>query len=267
MIIPDYIEAEAQTLVSGWRRHFKEHDLNLNWTAVEQAKMLQLNDKLLLVGIVDGEGDGFFAEFKTANPRTAKTWKKEWVLNPQALTYGLLTGGTKRYLVRKAFKLAVPEYDHEWFEFGPADLSFWRQQVIEIGHDIEALANRQPWPLNLAHGCFAYGQKYPCPFWSSGCSKLTFNGPVSGEVPSEIFPEFQGPNRAILTEALKMNPDAITLSATRIADWMRCREMFRRKHIEGVTMPPSDAMLLGSRFHELVAMHNRSYIKVPTGDA
>lgn len=259
------LETTARMLVTGWATHFQSLDSKLNYTHVETARFLRIEEaKVLLVGIVDAEGPDFFSEHKTASPKGEKTWKKEWLMSPQALTYGLLTGGTKRFLVRKAFKKTNPTFDHEWFEFSANDLSMWRRQVGIIGQEIrlyrkDEAADTIPWPLNLEHGCFAYGAAYPCPYWQSGCTKHNFNGPIPGSTPFEFFPEFQGANRSMLAEQHQsIDTTWIVLSATRIKNWMRCREKYRRD--QELSFPPSEAMLLGSRFHDLIAQHYRRFL-------
>jgi|HubBroStandDraft_4_1064222.scaffolds.fasta_scaffold94992_3 hypothetical protein len=271
----EQIELQAQSLALTWKAHFAGVDANLRFERVEEARFLQLSDDVWLVGIVDAEGDDWFGEWKTSNPRAAKTWKREWAMSVQALTYGLLTGGKKRFLVRKVFKSAQPTCDHEWFQFGEGELEMWRDQVLMMAGEINEYkkrtyfghygANGGPWPLNLEHGCFAYGPNYACPFWAEGCSKLDFKS-----LPKEATPagdnylawgEFQGENLQKWIKLREAYPNALLLSASRIKDWQRCRESYRRKHVEGIVMPPSEAMLIGSRFHSLIAEHYRSMTK------
>ena len=281
----DTVELQAQTLALTWKAHFAEQDAALHYTQVETARFLEVAPGIWLVGIVDAEGDDFFGEWKTSSPRAAKTWKKNWVMSPQALTYGLLTGGKKRFLVRKVFKAAQPFCDHEWFEFGAGELDMWRNEILRISHEIKRYQSDGNWPLdiinwplNLEHGCFAYGPNYPCSLWAEGCSKLDFSvvpkdaltrtTAVHADVTSQriidMWGEFRGNNRWSLVKLIQDNPNAIVLSATRIKDWMRCREMYRRLHVEGLRFPPSEAMLIGSRFHELIADHNKTFIKETT---
>lgn len=261
--LPFALETQAQTLVLGWKRHFATQDAQLAYTHAERAHFLELRRDVVLVGIIDAEGDDFFAEYKTANPRGKKTWKREWLLSPQALTYGLFTGGQKRYLVRKAFKQGIPEYDHEWFEFSPRDLDIWRFELLRIADEIQSYYQSIPafggdffhWPLNIAHGCFAYGPTYACPFWADGCSVGKFDHRLNNDG-DWFFPEFQNENRAALLGFMEGRPhDTIILSQSRVETWMRCRELFRKKYVEGNAETASEAMLLGSRFHQLIAEH------------
>lgn len=260
--VPFHIETQAQALFIGWAMHFKTNDLVMPYTAVETGYFKQLDDDLLVVGIVDAEGPDFFADWKTANPREMKTWKQDWLLSVQALTYGLLTGGERRYLVRKAFKKAVPEYDHEWFEFDPRDLTMWERQIHMIAKEIRELRSEPaPWPLNLKHGCFAYGKNYACPFWQDGCTKHNWTGMIPGELPPTAYPEFQGKNRAVLEKTLhgmRVAKTPIVLSATRIESFLRCREYYRR--IQYASFPPGDALLIGTRTHEMLADYYRALI-------
>lgn len=267
----EQVELQAQGLVLAWKQHFAQQDAALAFSAVEEARFLQLSDSVWLVGIVDAEGEAFFGEWKTANPRQAKTWKREWVMSTQALTYGLLTGGKKKFLVRKVFKSTQPSCDHEWFAFGIGELEMWRQQVLNIASEIRVYNDRKfqgislvPWPLNLEHGCFTYGPNYPCPFWAEGCSKLDFTVIPKDALAPTLLPskwgEFKGENGTKLAELMHENLNALFLSASRIKDWMRCRESYRRRHVEGIVMPPSEAMLIGSRFHSLVAEYYRSRV-------
>lgn len=246
----------------------------MTYTQVETAKTLYLPESnVLLVGIIDAEGDNFFSEYKTANPRGAKTWKREWLLSTQALTYGLLTGGDKPFLVRKAFKGREPSYDHEWFKFTPGDLDFWRRQVNIMADEIKRnmgtagllndLSLSAPWRTNITHGCNAYGPNYMCPYWAEGCTKLNF-GPVPGVLPFDEFPEFTGENRAILYDAIQQHPNALVLSKTRMENYSRCPEKYRKDLL--YSWPASDAALLGSRFHDLVAQYNRALIAQRTGE-
>ena len=258
----DSIEMEAQSLFVGWTRHFREQDLTLTKERVEVAKTLFLPDpNVLLVGIIDCEDKECFEEYKTANPRSAKTWKREWLLSTQALTYGLLTGGEKPFLVRKAFKSRIPEYDHAWFHFDPRDLDMWTRQIGLMASEIRALQLSgigSPWPLNIEHGCFAYGPNYPCPYWAEGCSKHNFEQ-VPENTPFSEFPEFKGENRAILEAAMKEHPNALVLSKTRMNTWQRCREFYRKSVLYSFPFN-SQAAQLGSRFHDLVAQYNQRLI-------
>ena len=256
------IELQAQQLFIAWTRHFRQQDMTLKYTQVETARTLFIPESnVLLVGIIDAEGEDFFSEYKTANPRGAKTWKREWLLSTQALTYGLLTGGSKRFLVRKVFKAAQPFCDHEWFQFTPHDLANWRRQVDFTAQEIygyTGIGLRSPWPQNLTHGCFAYGANYPCPFWEHGCTKHNYDGSIPGAGVFVDFPEFEGHNRVTLMNAINEHPNALLLSKTRIESWHRCRELYRRNLT--MSFPPSEAMQIGSHFHALVGDYTSKLI-------
>lgn len=274
------LETQAQALFMGWIRHFRTQDESLTYQFIEKAAftILPTDDRfVILTGILDAEGPDFFSEFKTANPRSRAYWKKEWIMSPQALTYGLLTGGKKKFLVRKAFKSKVPEYDHEWFQFTPGELEMWKREVLLMAAEIQSYEQSHlvPWPLNFGHGCFAYGPNYPCPLWQSGCSKLNFNGDIPGStIDREELSEFEGDNRALLmglVEEVKASSgkEPIILTQSAIMDWQRCRELFRRVRYLSpaapessmLSFPSGEAALIGARFHELVSSYNERFIK------
>lgn len=260
-------DAQAQALFYGFARHFASIDAHLTYTAVERAVVLPLSPSILLAGIIDAEGEDFFSEHKSANPREAKTWKKDWYLSPQALTYGLLTGGAKKYLVRKAFKSSPPTYDHEWFAFNQHDLRFWTRQVLSIGQEILTLreSGAFPWRTNISRGgCWLYGANYPCPYWEHGCRHVDFDGHIPGSLPFSAFPEFEGENRKILLQSIEAmvsstGREPLVLTATRIDNYLRCPEKYRRDQL--MSFAPGEALILGKRFHELLASYYRGRIK------
>ena len=263
------VETQARNLHIGAVAHFATQDRALQFTAVEQALFKVLPDNVILVGIIDAQGlvptvdtesfsthnQPFFLEDKTASPKKLKTWRSRWLMSAQALTYGLLTDGKAPFLVRQAFKTNPPTFDHEWFTFTPGDLEFWHRQVMGIAHAIRNSDNffAAPWPMNINYGCFAYGDKYPCPFWADGCTKHAWDSPIPDALPAEFFPEFDGHNRAVLMKLRDEFPDALFLSQTMIDRYMRCPELYRR--LSHVSFPPSEAMLIGKRYHELNAAH------------
>lgn len=264
-------DAQAEMLFRGWCPKFRAQDLSLKWTGVEKAyfKVIPHHEAewpgtthIVLCGVVDGEGPDWFGDWKTANPREKKYWKKSWLLSTQALTYGLLTGGERRYLVRKAFKEDPPTFDHEWFAFDPRDLEQWERQLHLIAHDILTYRKQgieSPWQQNFEHGCFAYGQNYPCPLWQDGCTQQNYDGAIPGALPFEFFAEFTGENRVQLLTLRDAYPNALFLSASRIKYWQRCQELYRRS--EQMKFPTSEAMSIGTSFHSLVADYNiRNYL-------
>lgn len=254
-------EVEAQRLAEAYADHFHAVDQRLTYTHSEREMSLELERDVWLVGVVDAAGtrelgEPFFREDKTANPRLAKTWKRHWVMSPQALTYGLLAAPVSTFLVRKAFKSDPATFDHEWFTFDGHDLAWWRVEVLRIAREIAWYRNDKLarwWPLNIEHGCFAYGDKHPCQFFADGCSKGDWSTP-----PKVSMPKVRG---GVAAAILSEHPNAIVLSPSGIKTWMRCREMFRRMYEPGgVVEPESEAMLLGKRFHELTAKYTRSLI-------
>lgn len=262
-------ESQAELLALGWIRHFRGQDDAITITNSEQAYCRLVSKDILLVGIVDAEAftsraDKFFMEFKTANPRSKKTWKRDWVSNPQSLTYCLLTGH-RRFTVRKAFKEASPTYDHAWFDVTDDEVEWWRKEVLDIGQEIMQYRSQERlhWPMNIEHGCYAYGPNYPCPQVST-CTSRKFSARAAKGVgvlePAE-FPEFTGANRERLLQAILDHKPLVILSATRIKTWMRCRELWRNLYDVGVQQEVGEALLVGSAFHGLLGKYYESKIK------
>lgn len=202
-----------ESLVEGWIGHFWAADHTITWLEVEVPLYKWLTPNTLLVGVSDArgrteDGNDFFGEWKTANPRERETWKQVWRMNPQSLTYGVLwrarQPNLELFTVRKAFKPTSatgknshPSYDFEWFRYSQAELDHWEQEVVRIADEIRAYRLRSrpfsPIASNFrgmmvsdvrkqeAHeqvmsgswptnylDCFKYGIKYPCPFME-GC--------------------------------------------------------------------------------------------------
>lgn len=256
------IDAKAHELAAGYIAHFGPQDAGLTYTHSETPLSLYLGANVWLVGVVDAQGvrneDGrrFFREDKTASPRKRDTWKRHWVMSPQALTYGVLTGGDL-FLVRNAFKSTVPTYDHEWFTLSEEEKAWWRDEVLNIAMEIHEYRSLQfdAWPLNIEHGCFQFGEKLPCPFYSNGCSMLDFDHIPMGSIPTQWH--FPMPSNVPLDD-----PNAVILDATRIKAWMRCRHYYKRTYEKGgYTEMPSEALLVGSAFHKLTAIYTQGMIK------
>lgn len=262
------VQATAQRLAQGYAAHFGQADALLTYKESEAQVMLRLSPEVALVGVVDAigvdpSGVRFFREDKSASPKSAKTWKRHWVLSPQALTYALITG-TKLALVRRAFKTIPPTYDHEWFSFKERELRWWKSEVMDIAAEISAyrdLANSPTWksahgvswPTNIEHGCFAYGENYPCAFYADGCSVQDF-----ASVPKLMTPyeRHESPWKSFAEQ-----PGTVVLDGGRIKTWMRCRELYRRTYeVGGVVGPPSDDLLIGKLFHELIGKQTRELI-------
>jgi len=260
----------SDDLVKGWKNHFWSADHAMDWRDSERKSTVWLSDNTLLVGIVDalgfnGEGKLFFGEWKTANPRERNTWKGVWRMNPQSLSYGVLIQNDpairpdcSTFTVRKAFKEknGVPTFDHAWFSYTPGELTHWKGELLRIADEIRTYRERgsDPWPTNFTR-CFAYGQNYACPFFNDGCSKQNWAFVPPG---SAIKMEQEWVANAIAEVPFKR--DLVVLSPSRVADWLGCREMYRKKVVSQIELPSSPALDLGKDFHGQLADYYRTLI-------
>lgn len=258
------IDSKAHSLAAGYIIHFGDMDRALTYTHSETPLSYPLGDGVWLVGVVDAQGlrDGqpFFREDKTASPAKKATWKRHWVMSPQALTYGVLTGGSL-FLVRNAFKTPVPSYEHEWFTLSQEEKEDWIVRVRFIAREIRNYRRdkEEVWPLNYEHGCFPFGHRDPCPFFTNGCSILDFHHIPMGCVPTQWH--FPLPPDVPIDD-----PDAVILDATRIKAWMRCRHYYKRTYEKGgYTESPKEALLIGSAYHKLLATYTDGLIKEKNG--
>lgn len=261
------------SLVAGWKRHFTTADQAITWMHAELELATELAPGVWLAGCVDAvgrtsDGELFFGEWKTANPREKKTWKQVWRMNPQSLSYGLLAASRwpemRRFTVRKAFKEQMPTYDHAWFRYSDQELEHWRSEIIGIAEEIKryhALA-WVPWPTNFDN-CFRFGPNYVCPFFETGCNKQQWAAIPSGAtVGGDQSWHFTSQRQRILDA----NPEAIVLSPTTVKEWFACREKYRKQYVELVTPAAGEAVKLGGDFHHEIAEHVRGLIK-PTQEA
>lgn len=258
---------ELDTLVAGWKRHFAAADSSITWRHAERPLHTWLTSELLLVGVVDadgldGQGQPFFGEWKTASPREKRTWKQVWRKNPQSLTYGVLMESAepacRTFTVRKAFKEAIPTYDFAWYSYSAEELASWRSELCTIAAEIrdygrEAAAH---WPTNFGH-CFRYGPQYECPFFAQGCDKQKWDFvPASALKHTPIEELTIGPTKTALAEyPSRINGDLVVLSPTRIEQWLGCRERFRKHYIEGIKMPSNAAQDMGKNFHTVLGAY------------
>lgn len=262
------------SLVRGWKQHFASADATIEWLHAELELQAELTPGVWLVGCVDAvgktSGELFFGEWKTANPREKKTWKQVWRMNPQSLSYGVLMSEwaklgkypgqfqpCERFTVRKAFKENTPTYDHAWFRYSQAELTFWALQLIKIADQIRALGAYKPWDTNFAR-CFKFGTNYACPFFECACNKLDWAGVPAGSTVGGDPTWSMTSQRARIHAA---DPHAIVLSPTTVVDWLDCREMYRRKYVELVTPARNDAVILGGDFHGELGRYYKSVIK------
>lgn len=256
------------SLVRGWKQHFAAADASIEWLHSELELEVELAPGVHLVGCVDAvgrtEGEMFFGEWKTANPREKKTWKQVWRMNPQSLSYGVLAASRwpemERFTVRKAFKEQTPTYDHVWFRYSQPELNHWRGEIIRIANEIRAYqsivepgfgeaavmdGSSVPWPTNFKR-CFQYGTSYACPFFECACEKQDWKAVPAGSTLGGD-PTWSATSQRERIHAV--DSTAIVLSPTTIVDWLDCREMYRRKYVELVTPAKGDALLLGGDFH------------------
>jgi len=269
-------------IVSGWKAHFASADRDIEWLDAERPAHAWLHEGLLLVGVIDAigrtsTGELFFGEWKTANPREKKTWKQVWRKNPQSLTYGVLMDyspsiwpGCSRFTVRKAFKENVPTFDHAWYKYSASELAHWSRELCGIASEIKEYVREglKPWPTNFSR-CFRYGMDYRCAYFDAGCNLEQWDmvpAEALGRVGSPAISLPTGPDAALAraAEELAFHPnrkDVVVLSASQVADWLDCRELFRKNSMEGVKMPPGEALQLGSDFHHQIGEHYKSLIK------
>lgn len=250
-------------LVAGWRSHFFSADRDIQWLHAEVEHSVWLSENTVLMGRLDAlgrnaEGKLFFGEWKTSNGRDRKTWKATWRMNPQSLTYGMLAGAflgepCNRFTVRKAFKTDPPTFDHAWYSYSDAELAHWRRELLGAAHEMREYMKdgALPWPTNFSH-CFAYGEKYACPFFEVACGKLDWNAR-----PAESFIRV---SHLESERSLAASDGVIVLDATRIKTWFECRERFRREYIENVDEKPGEALQFGIDFHNSLGIHYQERI-------
>jgi hypothetical protein len=268
------------SLVTGWKRHFAAADATIEWGGASEALELELAPGVWLVGEVDAwgrtapdvnnpQGELFFGEWKTANPREKKTWKQVWRMNPQSLSYGVLAAarwpGMSRFTVRKAFKEMTPTYDHVWFRYNEKELDHWEGQLVQIAGEILEYQDNGtiPWPTNFS-ACFRYGPNYACPFFECACNRQQWAtvpaGSTSGGDPAWSATQ----QRAAIHQK---HPGAIVLSPTTVATWLDCRERYRREYVELVTPVKGEALKLGGEFHAELSKFYQGMVKHANSNA
>lgn len=257
---------DVTKLVSGWLRHFAQADAQIKWIDAECEVEYWLTHNTVLMGRIDAigrtqQGELFFGEWKTANPRERSSWKEQWCTNPQSLTYGLLMTQLNegepcsRFTVRKAFKSDPPSYDHAWLSYSEDEIDRWKRQVIAIAEDIRQDFNvygRGPWQQNWKH-CLRYGPKYKCTFYGR-CTTGVAPAGVMTRV-SHLDAERR------LYAADKLAEGMVVLDATRIVEWLECREKFRSQYIEDLMAPAGEVLQIGIDFHEALGKHYTAQVK------
>lgn len=273
------------SLVAGFKRHFWSADQVIRWGGSAERLELELAPGVWLVGELDAwgwtgpdvnnpEGEMFFGEWKTANPREKKTWKQVWRMNPQSLSYGVLAAakwpGMSRFTVRKAFKESTPTYDHAWFRYSPAELEHWRYQLIRVVEEIRGYQRvllGTPWPTNFKH-CFRYGTNYACPFFECACNRQQWQAQPAGATIGGGDPAWSATQqRNAILMAPGANSDTVVLSPTMVETWFECREKFRREYVELVTPVKSEALVLGRDFHDELDKYYKSLVKTNIANA
>lgn len=248
----------ADQLVEGFIRHFWAADHAMRFTAAEHDVQLDLAPGVVLAGRLDAEGlddagAGWFADWKTANPRGRSGWREKWRFHPQSLTYGLLrrlSGQPGRcFTIRMAFKSDPPTYDHEWFEYSDGELDTWHSELLEIAGDMQRNlgthlpgAGREHWRLNPTN-CYRYGPSYPCPFVEA-CTHQRWNEPVAGLI-----------DRTTIPGSRIYAPNTLVLHATAIEEYLECNEKYRRTYVRNEAEQPGEALTMGMRFHELLGVY------------
>lgn len=275
--ISQHAQQEAWKLYEGWARKYYAVDTTFKIHAVEHEHEYWLNDNTCLLGKIDlvadtQTGDRFFGDWKTLNPRRKKTWKWGWAMKCQALTYMILSnkgqryhkasatwgdGGMvwdsrrlngqqgRRFLVRVAMKSQVPEYDHEWWEYTDAEMSWWEGQIMQIADEIRDRRRKQviPWQPNFDH-CDKYGQEYICPWYAGGCSKMRWGTQTFSQRVSHLEQE-KGMSGSTI-EGL------VILDATRIGDYINCHEKYRKNYEDGGVgwgQESGEALQIGTGLH------------------
>lgn len=243
-------------LVEGWIRHFWSADRAMRFVSSEREVAVDLAPGIVLAGRIDADGlddagNGWFADWKTANPRGKSGWREKWRFHPQSLTYGLLrrlTGHAgRRFTIRMAFKSDPPTYDHEWFEYSDGELDTWRDELLGIAERMAAMREWEHWPLNPTN-CYKYGPNYPCPFVHA-CTHQEWNVPVAGLV-----------NRLDIPGARQYPPGQLVLHATAIEEYLSCNEAYRRIYMRNESEVPSESLVIGGQFHALLSEYYRRLI-------
>jgi hypothetical protein len=270
--------ANLANMTNGWISHFFSADRELKWHFAELEHSLWLTPNTLLVGRIDAggetaDGELFFGEWKTANPRERNTWKQVWRMNPQSLTYGVLGNdyfhktmgrSCSQFTVRKAFKSNPPTFDHAWYSYNDEELAHWRLELISIANEIRYYGKErlkeEGWPTNW-DSCFKFGINYACPHFEEGCSKMKWDIPVDTmRRVSHLDIERR------LNETNAIGQDMVILDATRVKTWLTCRERFRREYVENVATPMTEALNLGIQFHDVMGQHYTQLVQQQKGN-
>lgn len=262
---------QAQLYGAGWISHFYSQDASLKWLHSEREHSLWIDDKTVLVGRIDAEGEEygepFFADWKTLSARMARRVgevKAEKEFDPQSLTYQVLLPKTKRYLFRWVCKTDPPTYHYQWYDCSDKARSWWLNLVKNVAAHIHADLDRdhspdldgigqQPWMTNLNACKSKYGPAYDCPFLA-GCAKQNWNYSLPAMQPrgSHLDIERSWQAKAKFGEKLPL-----VLDATRISTWLSCNERYRREYQDGpdgtgLRLPSDPAKDVGTDLHNIL---------------
>lgn len=249
----------AEKLARQFISDFWSADHDIRWTAIEQEHQLWLSPNVLLVGRIDGEGDtpdgdSFFGDWKTLSASKASRMEEEkakWRTNPQALTYGVLRPHIRRFTVRWVVKPKVTKKDgegpittdFEWYEYSPAEIEFWREQLLDLGNEILDRRRSGRWTKNRGN-CYRYGINYACPFLET-CHKLDFTSSLGH--PRVPHLDFERVN--------KFDPSVVIIDSSRISDYLECPESYRRTWEGEGFQEENENLTVGSDFHTIIASH------------
>lgn len=248
----------SQKLARQFIGDFWSADHSITWTAVENERQLWLSPKVLLVGRVDaegitGDGEPFFGDWKTLSASKGyriEEEKKKWRTSVQALTYGVLVPGTRRFTVRWAIKPKASKgvegpcsTAFEWYDYTLEEVAFWKGQLLEIGNEILSRRASGKWLKNRAN-CYRYGVKYPCPFLER-CHALDFEADLGSHRVPHL--DFERDNHFGL--------DVVVIDASRVDDYLECPEKYRKGWEGHGYHEDNENLVIGNDFHSLIAAH------------
>jgi hypothetical protein len=268
---------EASRLAKAFITDFWGANHEIKWRAVETEASLWLSPNTVLVGKRDALGlspdnSEFFADWKTASKSKAGygKWaaakklqlKAQWRMEPQALTYGLLSSEiTRNFTVRWVFKTEPATTDFEWYTYNESELDWWRGELLDCAEEVRWRRAKNKWPTNLKN-CTRYGEDYRCPLRDEGCHQRNFDfvpQTWTKKTGSHIAIENEFKATGVLggRENMAINansPDMVVLDASRVADWLGCRFYYKRIWEDGFENSNED-LEIGKAFHSIIGSH------------
>lgn len=268
-------------LVDSWARRFAHTDADLETVAVECGMVLWLDERTLLIGVVDRiarDAQGVLGcEWKSTREPIGSAWnEKKWLAEitsgVQIATYalGLQRGefyeedGTRhqfleprpRILVRAAVKSTIPQFwpsdGKDTFGFSTEELDKVAACYLNLAASIRAMRATKlvPWQMT-GKQCIRYN-KYECQFLSL-CTKHQ-NPPFTDR--KNLFdmdnPAANSALRWIAKEKLQ-DPDLVILSASSYQDYANCAEEGRLKESGLYAKQTSSALEVGTAMHSGLA--------------